>query len=256
MFGAVPKVLWEKALPADEKNRIPLCSRVLIIEGEGRKVLVDTGCGDKWDDKRRENYAIKSLFPGQLSSHLTGITDVVLTHLHFDHAGGVSCMLDSKLTLSFPEAKHYVSRENFERASNPGPREKGSYLSENVSILSESDLTLMEDQYEVLPGIRMHTLYGHTKGMQILAIEENAIMKLAFLADLVPTHHHLPLAFVMGYDMCAETTIEERKRFYQRFEKEQTILVFEHDRDCAAGMLESVNGKYSLSSRISLDREL
>ncbi|HMO17947.1 MAG TPA: MBL fold metallo-hydrolase [Oligoflexia bacterium] len=261
MFGSVPKVLWERYLPADSLNRIPLCSRVMIIESPGRKILIDTGCGLKWDEKRRAQYDIKSALNNYsedsiLSKRISGVTDVVLTHLHFDHAGGVSYFNGSVLKLSFPDAKHYVSKENFDQAMNPGQRERGSYFPEHLSILQESDLVLTKDEFEILPGIRFYTLYGHTRGMQIVIIEEGGMAKVAFLADLVPTHHHLQLPFIMGYDMCAEKTLAERLRFYPRFLQDETVLIFEHDRDCAAGILGLSKDKYMLEKQIVLDCEL
>lgn len=256
MFGSIPKALWQRNMPSDEFNRIPLCTRSLVIEGKGRKILVDVGCGSKWSDKERGIFEISSKYEGSLSNIIEGVTDLVLSHLHFDHAGGVSNNLNGSLELSFPKARHYVSKENYERALNPGPREKGSYLVDNVSILSQADLVLTEDEYEILPGISLHSLYGHTRGMQMLVIKEQDAYKLAFPSDLVPTHHHISLPYIMGFDLNAEQSIKERLKYYSKFISDETILIFEHDRECSAGKIKMDNGRYSLLTSISTDQEL
>lgn len=223
MFGSVPKPLWSRLIAPDELNRIPMVARSLIIEAGDRRILVDTGCGDKWDAKSRKIFAFDSYAP-----ELGEITDVVLSHLHFDHAGGVSRYDGDRLVPSFPEARHHVSRANLENARNPNVRERASYLKENLDPLREVDLRLTEDGGEIVPGITVHQVHGHTRGLQWLKLETDEGV-IAFPSDLFPTSHHLPIPYVMGYDICAATAMEEKQSFIEQAVKQDWLVVFQHD---------------------------
>ncbi len=256
MFGTVPKVLWNKLIPSDENNRIPLCGRVLILESKDRKFVIDLGCGNKWDEKGRKNFAIENLYTQKLDELIPGVTDVVLSHLHFDHCGSVSYKEDEVLKLSFPKARHYVSEINYTLSKAPGAREKGSYLKDNVSILDQAELSLLKEGDSISDNLSISLVHGHTQGMMLISLYENAVPRLVFVSDLIPTQHHIPLPYIMGYDMCAAKTLDERLKWYELWHKHQTILVFPHDRDCAAGVLGFKDNRYCLADSHALDISL
>ena len=234
MFGAVPKALWERRIPSDERNRIQLACRILHLTGYGKEILIDLGCGTKWNDKDRDIFAVEpktkpvhELFPGT--------TDVILTHLHFDHAGGISYNSPG-LMLSFPRAAHYLPKKNLEHARNPGPRERASYLRENIEVLDHAKLNLTTNGSTILPFITAFEVNGHTHGLQWLLIGQ-APGAIAYPADLIPTAHHVSIPYVMGYDLCAETTMREKHAFLERAVQENWIVVFEHDIDTPAATI-------------------
>lgn len=231
MFGSVPKPLWATWTEPDERNRIRMATRSLIVEDEsGRRLLVDVGCGDKWPEKQRDIFAI----PADPYVPVPGVTDVLLTHLHFDHAGGVSSRDSTgRLVPNYPDARHYVSRANLENAKNPNIRERASYLAENVDVLTEVDLCLTDDANEVWPGVFVHQASGHTLGLQWVGVTD-AGLTIAFPSDLCPTSHHLPQHFTMGYDMCAERGVNEKREFLERAVAGRWLVVFQHDPDVAA----------------------
>ncbi len=234
MFGAVPKVLWERVAPADELNRILLATRSLVIEDGKRTLLVDLGCGDKWNEKSRSIFCVAN----EPYEPLPGVTDILLTHLHFDHAGGISRYSKESQTLEpcHPHARHYVSARNYENAQRPNVRERNSYLSDNVDALRQVDLVLTEPEQELWPGVWVHPSDGHTLGLQWVEVTDGGTT-LAFPADLVPTSAHLPVAYVMGYDVCAERAIQEKENFLRKAIERSWIVVFEHDPTVAAGRL-------------------
>lgn len=234
MFGSVPKALWAKEAPPDDANRILLATRSLVIEDGQRKMLVDVGCGDKWNEKNRTIFCI----PDEPYRPVTGITDVLLTHLHFDHAGGVSRYAEDGQTVmpNYPEARHFVSAENYKNAQAPNVRERGSYLPENVGVLAQTDLFLTESDQEIWPGITVHQSDGHTHGLQWVKLTAGDTT-IVFPADLIPTSAHLPVPYVMGYDMCAELAMKEKERFLASVVEGGWIVAFEHDPFVGAGRL-------------------
>lgn len=231
MFGSVPKNLWAGLAPPDDQNRILLATRSLVVEDGDRKMVVDLGCGDKWSDKLRSIYAIDSS-----GERLEGVTDVLLTHLHFDHAGGVSHRAGEGMEPTYPEAAHYVSGSNLENARHPHLRERASYFKEDVEVLDRVNLTTTSDGEEVWPGITVHFTNGHTRGLQWVRVSDGGVT-VAYPSDLIPTSKHLPLPFVMGYDMCAETQVAEKESFLKQAIEEGWIVVFEHDPEVAAARL-------------------
>ena len=236
MFGSVPKALWSRAIPADEANRIPLACRLLILEGHGRRILVDTGMGTDWSPKEREIYAIEPLMESSLAECCGAVTDVILTHLHFDHAGGICRLENSQAIPTFPNAKIHLSRTNWERARNPSIRERASYLPRFVEALEGADIQWCEDGAEILPGIHARLASGHTDGMMWLQVGSGT-GSVVFPSDLVPTACHLPLPYIMGYDMCAATTIREKEAFLDCAVEEEWVVVFEHDAHTAAATI-------------------
>jgi glyoxylase-like metal-dependent hydrolase (beta-lactamase superfamily II) len=237
MFGVVPRPLWRKLCPPDEKNRILLSTRSLVLRTDERLILIDTGNGTKWNEKLRGIFCIEEP-PSPLPFKAEEVTDLILTHLHFDHAGGVTFIdQDDSLKLTYPNATHYLQRTNFENAKNPSPREKASYLLENVAPLENSNLKLIDGTIELFPGITVHPADGHTVGQQCIEIADEDKM-LFFATDLVPTSHHLPVPYNMGYDICASRLLEEKERFLQMVLERGGIVVFEHDPEVPAAKIE------------------
>lgn len=233
MFGTVPKTLWEKTNPADEKNRIALTTRIMLLVGNGRKILVDTGIGQKWPDKLRAIYKVSESF---LESNLAklgfrpeDITDVILTHLHFDHAGGAVKLVDNKPVLTFPNATFYLQEENFRWALTPNPRERASYLRENFMPIQEAGkLTFVNGEIEIFPGIFTLMSQAHTRGQQLIKVSDGQ-KTLCYCADLIPTASHIPIAWGMGYDLYPLELMEEKKRLLEQAVDENWTLFFEHD---------------------------
>jgi len=241
MFGSVPKPLWSKLHPPDERNRIRLAMRCLLAEGHGRRVLVDDGAGDKFDAKLTDIYRIehdehtleRSL--GSLGLGVNDVTDVVLTHLHFDHAGGSTRREGERLVPRFPRARYYVQRRNLENASRPNPRERASYLPENWEPLMEAGvLTLWEGEQRPWPGFELFTADGHTRGQQLVRLSGPEAV-LYFVADLIPTAAHVRIPYVMGYDVAAIETMEEKRALLERASAERAWICLEHDPEVALG---------------------
>ena len=237
MFGVVPKPLWDKRIPGDERNRIQLACRSLVIKNGSETILVDVGAGRKYNDKQKDIYVFDPQFEPTLEKQVPGVTSVIVTHMHFDHGGGISYYDDSgKAQLSFPQARIYLQEKNFERAQNPGPRELATYFPENVEPLKNAKLTLTKDAQEIFPGITVFQLNGHTDGLQWILVKHGS-EALAFPSDLIPTAHHVALPYVMGYDLCASTTMREKESFLTQAVAENWWVVFEHDADNAIARL-------------------
>ena len=240
MYGIIPKPLWHKRTPADDRNRIDLIARILLIRGHGRNILVDTGLGDKWSDKHRDIYKIDPASPGirnalaEVGLAPEDITDVMLTHLHFDHAGGATREEQGELVPAFPQATYYIQRENWEWANHPSPKDAGSYRKENfVPLQQHGVLEFVEGEVELFPGIRLLLSNGHTPAQQLPLIrgEENTVF---YCGDLIPTAAHLPLPWGMGYDNFPLKIIEEKERILPQAAEEHWILLLEHDPGTAA----------------------
>ncbi len=257
MFGIVPKPLWEKNIPADARNRIPLNMRCLLLEGPDRLILVDTGIGDTFDEKRRDIFAVDHDY-AELHRSLRAagfgaedVTDVVLTHLHFDHCGGATRYDDAgEPTLTFPHARYYVQRAHWEWARTSNPKEDGSFLAENLDPLAASGrLKFTEGDEELLPGIEVMTVNGHTRGQQLVRITDSDTT-LVFVADLLPTVHHLRPAWTMAYDVEPLVTIAEKADFLERAVAEDWQLFFEHDPEVAvAGLTRTERGITTTNAR-------
>jgi len=235
MFGVVPRPLWEKQLPPDGRNRVRLALRCLLVRAPGRVVLVDTGMGDKWDAKSRDVYALDRTTT--LLSDLAArglrpedVTDVVLTHLHFDHAGGVTRRDESGgIALTFPRATHHVQERNWRWAQAPTERDRGSYRSENFEALQDSALLhLVAGESELLPGLRVLPFEGHTPGLQC-ALLEGGGRSLIYPADLLPTAAHVRAAWGMSYDLQPLQVMREKRALLDRAATDASIVVFEHD---------------------------
>jgi len=236
MFGSVPKPLWSRTNPADERNRIRLAMRCLLLEGEGRRVLVDDGAGDKLSPKLADIYGIEHhehTLEGSLGSLGLGVedvTDVLLTHLHFDHAGGSTRREASgALAPRLPRARYYLQRKNWENAVAPNPRERASYMPENFQPLMDAGvLTLWEGERSPWPGLEVFTADGHTRGQQLVRVSGRE-GTLYFVADLIPTASHVRIPYVMGYDVAAIETMEEKRALLRRATAEGAWICLEHD---------------------------
>lgn len=240
MFGIIPRPLWERTNPADDNNRIDMACRCLLVEYADRTVLVDTGIGNKWSDKERDIYKIhaqddalaKALAARELSAQ--DIDDVVLTHLHFDHAGGVSRYGDDQETVvaTFPNATHWVQRRNWSWANSPSARDGGSYRKVDFRFFETSDeapaLELVDGIAEIMPGVEVLPMHGHTFGMQVVKITTGA-HTYVYLADLIPTTSHMRDPYVMGYDLQPLVTVEEKREILYEAQRNDWILIFEHD---------------------------
>ena len=234
MFGVVPRVVWERTDPPDEKNRVRLALNVAVIESGGKRVLVDTGVGDKWGEREREIYRIDrsaSLLGGlaRLGVRPEDIDIVINTHLHFDHAGGNTRAIEGRVVPTFPRARYVVQLGEWEDATRPHERSRASYLDENYVPLAEArQLHTVQGEVEVAPGVRVVPVGGHTAYHQMVVVESEG-QTLAIPTDLVPTASHLPLPFIMGYDLFPVGTLEAKRRILGRAFEERWRLLFYHD---------------------------
>jgi glyoxylase-like metal-dependent hydrolase (beta-lactamase superfamily II) len=235
MFGIIPKNLWEKTNPPDDQNRIKLATKNLLLENRDRKILVDTGMGNKWNDKAKAIYNIDQekhsieLSLGELNIKSEDITDVILTHLHFDHTGGSTKSENGKIIPTFSNATYYVQKKNYEWAMNPSDRDRGSYLKENfVPLFDEGILKLLNEGEKFDDEIDFLIVNGHTFAQQLLKISDstNTIM---YCCDLFPTTSHIPIPYVMGYDLQPLLTVAEKKKILPKAVDEDWKLFFEHD---------------------------
>ena len=251
MMGSVPKVLWEKDNAPDDLNRIQLSMRCLLLDDGENVVLVETGIGNKFTEKFKKMFNIKVDKLG-LSNTLSNlgychekITHVILTHLHFDHAGGATVFdKNGELIPSFPNAKYYVSEKNWKAGNNPNPKDKASYLGENFKILKDvGSLNLIPDNYEILNGISTYVVNGHTEGQQLVKIKADN-ETIVFCSDLIPLKSHLKLPWIMGYDLNASLTLEEKKDFLNLASDNNWILFFYHDPKTIAVKISKNNDKY------------
>lgn len=242
MFGVVPKSIWNKLAPADENNMCSWALRCLLIEDDDRLILIDTGMGDKQDAKFFSYYYLHGddTLDKSLAEHgftKDDITDVVLTHLHFDHCGGAIIRDNDKLVPAFKNAVYWSNERHWKWATEPNEREKASFLKENILPIQESgflkfiDLSKDDKQLttdERLPNISFIIANGHTDAMMLPVINYKG-KTIVYMADLLPSIAHIPLPYIMGYDMFPMKTLEEKKRFLKEALEKEYILFFEHD---------------------------
>lgn len=257
MFGVVPQSLWRKTNPPDELNRIEMVTRSLLIVGGGKKILVDTGNSPKMSQKLKDIYKIDTTSTNLISSlqkhHITQseITDVILTHLHFDHAGGSTFDDAGILKPTFPNAKYYVQKDHWNWALNPTDRDRASFFKEDFLPLKEFGvLELVEGEFELFPGINLILLNGHTTMQQIPKISDGT-NTILFCADLIPMSSHIPLPFIMGYDLQPLVTLEEKKKIMGPAYEEKWKLVFEHDPKIATATVSSSEKGFGIGEVIN-----
>jgi glyoxylase-like metal-dependent hydrolase (beta-lactamase superfamily II) len=258
MFGVVPKPLWERRIPADERNRIQLGMRCLLIEHPSGLILIDTGAGNKENEKFRDIYGLenegadgKTLLEDGLSQIGVATTDITLvinTHLHFDHAGGnTRNRPDGSLEVSFPNATYIVKRGEYAYARQTNERTAASYFERNfVPVETAGKIEFVSRDKEIVKGIKVVGTPGHTPFHQSILIE-SAGERAFYLGDLVPTHAHLPLPWIMGYDVEPLVTLETKRRILKQALDEQWLLIFEHDASVSWGRVEHDGKAYRLA---------
>jgi len=252
VFGVVPRPLWERKIAPDSRNRIRLACRCLVAvdRDAGRVVLVDDGIGDKWDAKRADIYAIDRSEGGldaglaRLGLGRHAVTDVVLTHLQFDHAGGTTRRGEGgRLELSFPRATHHVQRRSWQLAHAPSEKDARSFRAEDFELLhSSNQLHLVEGDARLFPDVEIIASEGHTPGQQLPRFHGDGT-HVTFCGDVIPTHAHLRPSWVMAYDALPVTTYEEKKVLMAEALEDDGVLVFEHDPLMAACRLREEDGQ-------------
>lgn len=240
MFGVVPKVIWSKLVPPDANNLCNWAMRCLLIETGSRLILVDNGMGDKQDEKFFGHYYLNGddTLDKSLARHgfsRSDVTDVLLTHLHFDHCGGSVVRQGDQLVPAFENATFWSNERHWQWATQPNDREKASFLKENILPIAESGRLRMLPvsatglvPFDDVPGLSVRFAFGHTDAMMLPQVTING-KTLVFMADLLPATAHIPLPYVMGYDMFPLTTLHEKKRFLEEALAGNYILFFEHD---------------------------
>ncbi len=249
MFGVIPRPLWEKKFAPDERNRVRIAMNCLLIRSAGKWLLVETGCGDKWDDKRRDIFAIEK--PPRLLDRLAerglrpeDIDIVINTHLHFDHCGWNTRIMDRRVVPTFPNARYVVQKGELEHARRPNERDRASYIPANfLPVEAAGQWWLLEGEREIVPGVELIRMPGHTADMQCVRLSGGG--KTAFFfADLVPTTAHLPPAWIMGYDLYPMVTLENKKKWVPEIARQGWLALFGHDPAVPAAYLRERDGEH------------
>lgn len=248
MFGTVPRTLWERRLPPDDRNRITLGLRPLIVRGE-QTLLIDAGCGDKMDAKSADIYGLERAYHLDHALAEAGLTagdiDIVLaSHLHFDHVGGFTAREgDGRIVPRFPHARYVAHRGEWHDATHPHERNRASYLQDNFVPLAEAGvLDLVDDDAEIMPGVRLRRSGGHTQHHQVVMIESQSETAV-FTADMLPTSVHVPDPWIMGYDLYPMDTLGFKRSFAREAIEREYLIFFEHEPSLAAGRIREHGGK-------------
>ena len=251
MFGVVPRVVWEKRDPPDERNRVTLGLNVALIESGGKRVLVDTGMGERWSEKEVRMYRIdrSTTLLGGLRARGLGSEDidvVVNTHLHFDHAGGNTRVEGGRVVPAFPRARYVVQRGEWDDATHPHERSRASYRADDfVPVAEAGQLDLIDGEAEVAPGVRAVRVGGHTTHHQMVVVESGG-ETLVVPTDLLPTASHLPLPFVMGYDLFPVATLEAKRKLLDAAVEGGWRILFYHDPRTPVGRVRRDGEAYTL----------
>lgn len=248
MFGVVPRNIWEKTNPPDEKNRVVLGINPLLIQAEGKNILVDTGIGDKGDEKFNSIYRVDkkdTLFRSLASLSLSpeDIDIVICTHLHFDHCGGNTIKENGIAVPAFPNARYIVQRGEWEAATVPNERTRASYRPEDfLPLLDSGQLDLIEGDGEIVKGVAVFRTSGHNRDIQLVSIRSEG-KTAVFLGDIIPTTTHLRLPFIMGYDLFPLDTLKAKKEIMTQAALDRWLLIFEHDPDAKMGYIRMDNNE-------------
>lgn len=252
MYGVVPKPLWEKQSPADERNRIKLTTRHLLLESDSKKILIDTGSGSHWDEKFEKIYSLDDSFHrmdlslNSLGINRDDITDVILTHLHFDHTGGAVKFENEKKLPAFPNAQYHVQKKQFEWALNPSQRDKASFFKDRFVPLAEGGLlNLIDGNHNFADNIEFIVVDGHTFSQQIVKVSDSS-NTLLYCGDLIPLSSHINLPFIMGYDLQPLVTLKEKETLLPVAVEENWTLFFEHDPEIAAATLTKTDKGFAI----------
>ena len=258
MFGIIPKPVWDKKVSADELNRINMVTRSLLLVSDEKKILIDTGNGTKWEEKYKQIYDIntdqynieKSL--GKYGFSSEQITDVICTHMHFDHIGGNTKIKSGEVVPTFPNAKYWISEENWKLANHPSQKDAGSFIEHDWKVLAENQMIEIIDGREpFIEGIETIVTHGHTPGL-LHPIVSDGSNKLFYGADIFPMVAHIPIPWVMAYDVQPVVTMEEKQKLLQKMEREDWILFFEHDPHIQACTVHKDGKHYKLNKRIQI----
>ena len=247
MFGIIPKTLWKEKLSSDRLNRVDMVTRSLLLVNGDRKVLIDTGNGSKWAKKYLDMYNIDFSKYNILSSlkksgfETDDITDVICTHLHFDHIGGNTFYQNDIIEPTFPNATYWISKDNWALANQPSVKDQGSFISQDWEVLEKNNMIKLVDE-QFLDGIDIYFTHGHTDGLMHPIISDGN-KKLFYGADIFPTHAHLPVPWVMAYDLHPAKTMSEKSKLLKKMYEEEWILFFEHDPFYQACTID-MKGKY------------
>ena len=262
MFGVVPKRMWNKLCPADDENLCTWQMRCLLVEDGNRKILIDTGVGAKQDEKFRKHFyphddVTFEYALGQIGLKTEDITDVFLTHFHFDHVGG-ALAINSKgeILPAFPKATYWSNEVHYRWAYNPNAREAASFLKENFVPLKELGMLKFIDNEEGIQfseNISVSFVNGHTEAMMIPYIGLPSGNTLIYCADLIPSHHHVPLPYIMAYDMKPLECLKEKQMLHDKATDGKHYLFFEHDLDIACGnIVKSETGRVIFNTKVNL----
>jgi glyoxylase-like metal-dependent hydrolase (beta-lactamase superfamily II) len=251
MFGVVPKTLWEKKLPADELNRVTLGLNCLLVKAGRHRILIETGIGDKFDAKFGKIYAVdhSRILLDDLAAHGVRPEDidiVINTHLHFDHCGWNIRRDGARVVPTFPRARYYIQRGEWEHALSPTLRDRASYIEEFFAP-AESQTEFLDGDQEIVPGVRVELLPGHTKNQQGVWLESEGQTAL-FISDLVPTACHLPYAWIMSFDLYPLDTLATRQQLLPKLVERKTLVMFPHDATVPWSRLVEFEGKITVAS--------
>ena len=258
MFGIIPKPVWEKKVSADELNRVNMVTRSLLLVSDEKKILIDTGNGTKWEEKYKQIYDTntdqynieKSL--GKYGFSSEQITDVICTHMHFDHIGGNTKIKSGEVVPTFPNAKYWISEENWKLANHPSQKDAGSFIEHDWKVLAENKMIEIIDGREpFIEGIETIVTHGHTPGL-LHPIVSDGSNKLFYGADIFPMVAHIPIPWVMAYDVQPVVTMEEKQKLLQKMEREDWILFFEHDPHFQACTVHKDGKHYKLNKEIKI----
>jgi len=258
MFGIIPKPVWERKVSADELNRVNMVTRSLLLVSDEKKILIDTGNGTKWEEKYKQIYDIntdqynieKSL--GKYGFSSEQITDVICTHMHFDHIGGNTKIKSGEVVPTFPNAKYWISEENWKLANHPSQKDAGSFIENDWKVLAENQMIEIIDGRETfIEGIETFVTHGHTPGL-LHPIVSDGSNKLFYGADIFPMAAHIPIPWVMAYDVQPVVTMQEKQKLLQKMDCEDWILFFEHDPHIQACTVHKGEKHYKLNKRIQI----